>query len=200
MKNQLTKPSLLSNYENYVAIAGTDEVGRGAIIGNVTAAAVILPDGFYHKDLKDSKKMTVKQKDAVDAYIREHAIAFAIGEVSAAEIDIINILQATLKAMDIAVKQLSVTPDFLLVDGNRFYPTYPIPFATIIKGDNTYAQIAAASVLAKVHRDKEMKELHKQYPQYGWDKNAGYGTAFHIDALRKHGQCPYHRRTFLKNI
>jgi ribonuclease HII len=176
--------------------AGVDEAGRGCYAGPVFAAAVILPKGFYHPLLNDSKKLSIKQRELLQPVIEKEAIAFAVAAVDHSEIDRINILQASFKAMHLAINQLIVTPQFLLIDGNRFKKYDGIEHQCIIKGDGKYASIAAASILAKTHRDAYMLELHRQFPQYGWDKNMGYGTAIHRNAIQQHGLTPYHRKSF----
>ena len=188
---------MLSNYNDaYKFEAGVDEAGRGCYAGPVFAAAVILPKGFYHPQLNDSKKLSVKQRELLQPVIEKEAIAFAVAAVDHSEIDRINILQASFKAMHLAINQLIVTPQFLLIDGNRFKKYDGIEHQCIIKGDGKYASIAAASILAKTHRDAYMLELHRQFPQYGWDKNMGYGTAIHRNAIQQHGLSPYHRKSF----
>jgi ribonuclease HII len=176
--------------------AGVDEAGRGCYAGPVFAAAVILPKGFYPPLLNDSKKLSIKQRELLQPVIEKEAIAFAVAAVDHSEIDRINILQASFKAMHLAINQLIVTPQFLLIDGNRFKKYDGIEHQCIIKGDGKYASIAAASILAKTHRDAYMLELHRQFPQYGWDKNMGYGTAIHRNAIQQHGLSPYHRKSF----
>ena len=176
--------------------SGVDEAGRGCYAGPVFAAAVILPKGFYHPLLNDSKKLSIKQRELLQPVIEKEAIAFAVAAVDHSEIDRINILQASFKAMHLAINQLIVTPQFLLIDGNRFKKYDGIEHQCIIKGDGKYASIAAASILAKTHRDAYMLELHRQFPQYGWDKNMGYGTAIHRNAIQQHGLTPYHRKSF----
>lgn len=191
---------LLNSFEPYTSVAGVDEVGRGSISGPVVAAAVILPPGFYHPKLRDSKKMTQAQRVEVAIYIKENAIAYSIQEVSAADIDRINILQASWQAMDMAINGLSTVPDHVLVDGNAFYPHYHIGYTTVIKGDDTYAAISAAACLAKVYRDELMTQLDAKHPEYDWKQNNGYGVPKHISALKEFGATPYHRKTFIKNF
>ena len=176
--------------------AGCDEAGRGALAGPVFAAAVILPKGFAHPMLDDSKKLTAKQRDRLRGIIEQEAVAWAVASLSAAEIDRLNILRASITAMHNAISQLSTTPSFLLIDGNRFYNYRDIPHQCIVKGDGKYASIAAASILAKTHRDEYMKSIAAQYPQYGWDKNMAYPTAAHREAIRKFGTTPYHRMSY----
>ncbi len=176
--------------------AGCDEAGRGPLAGPVFAAAVILPPDFRHPWLDDSKKMTRLRREALRPIIEREAIAWAVVPVFEDEIDRINILNASIAGMQRAVGQLRVRPEFLLIDGNRFKPYDGIPFKTIVHGDATFASIAAASVLAKTHRDSYMIELAAIYPQYGWERNMGYPTEDHIEAIRKFGFTPHHRRSF----
>jgi len=187
---------LLNAYQETLIEAGCDEAGRGCYAGPVFAAAVILPKNFYHPLLNDSKKLSEQQRAFLAPIIKEVAIAWAIGSQSPEEIDQINILKASIKSMHLALDQLKKKPGFIAVDGNRFYPYKKIPHQTIIKGDGQYAHIAAASILAKTARDTYMMELHHQYPQYGWDKNKGYGTAAHRAAIALHGLCEHHRKSF----
>ena len=187
----------LSNYMHEDLIeAGCDEAGRGPLAGPVYAAAVILPKDFYHPLLNDSKKMTEKARETLRPIIEQEALAWAVVEVSAEEIDSINILNASIAGMQRAVRKLNVKPDFLLIDGNRFKPCDGIPHQCVVKGDATYASIAAASVLAKTYRDEHMRRLAQEYPQYGWDRNMGYPTKEHIDAIIAHGYTPHHRKSF----
>ncbi len=188
---------MLSNYNDaYKFEAGVDEAGRGCYAGPVFAAAVILPKGFYHPQLNDSKKLSVKQRELLQPVIEKEAVAFAVAAVDHTEIDQINILQASFKAMHLAIDQLIVRPRFLLIDGNRFKKYGGIEHQCIIKGDGKYASIAAASILAKTHRDAFMLQLHRRFPQYGWDKNMGYGTIIHRSAIQQYGLSPYHRKSF----
>ena len=177
-------------------VAGTDEAGRGSLAGPVTAAAVLWPKGLTHPWLNDSKKMTHAQRQALAPWIKEHAISWGISFVSAREIDRINILQASIKAMHLSLDQLAPTPDFVLVDGNRFKPWRKVPYRCEIKGDGRFWAIAAASVLAKTERDAYMEEIHHLHPEYGWKQNKGYGTKAHRDAMAIHGQSPHHRLSF----
>ncbi len=187
----------LSNYMHEDLIeAGCDEAGRGPLAGPVYAAAVILPKDFYHPLLNDSKKMTEKARETLRPIIEQEALAWAVVEVSAEEIDSINILNASIAGMQRAVRKLNVKPDFLLIDGNRFKPCDGIPHQCVVKGDATYASIAAASVLAKTYRDEHMRRLAQEYPQYAWDRNMGYPTKEHIDAIIAHGYTPHHRKSF----
>ena len=193
----MRKEPQLSNYLHEDLIeAGCDEAGRGPLAGPVYAAAVILPKDFYHPLLNDSKKMTEKARETLRPIIEKEAIAWAVEEVSAEEIDSINILNASIAGMQRAVRKLDVKPEFLLIDGNRFKPCDGIPHQCVVKGDATYASIAAASVLAKTYRDEHMRKLAKEFPQYGWDRNMGYPTKEHIDAIIAHGYTPHHRKSF----
>ena len=176
-------------------VAGVDEAGRGPLAGPVVAAAVILPVGLYIKGLNDSKKLKAETRAKLFETIMSDAVSIGVGLVSAAEIDELNILRAALEAMRIAVQKLSVKPDFILVDGHIKAPI-DIPQQTIKKGDGKSVSIAAASIIAKVTRDKIMDELHEKYPQYNFRKNKGYGTEDHVEALRKFGPSPIHRLTF----
>ena len=176
--------------------AGCDEAGRGPLAGPVFAAAVILPEGFRHPLLNDSKQMSEKSRDILREVIEKEAVAWAVEEVSAEEIDSLNILWASVEGMQRAVRRLAVKPDFLLIDGNRFRPMEGYGYATVVHGDATYASIAAASVLAKTRRDEKMRELDRRYPQYGWAHNMGYPTPEHIEAIRRYGLTPEHRRSF----
>ncbi len=186
----------VSFFDRKKIIAGVDEAGRGPLAGPVFAAAVILPPGFDHPLLDDSKKLSEKKRLILKEFIEQNAIAWAVASVDNQEIDQINILNATIKAMHKALESLSVKPDLILVDGNRFKPFADIEYKTVVDGDAQYACIAAASVLAKTHRDEYMIKLHKQYPQYNWAKNKGYGTQEHRQAVMKYGLSPYHRRRF----
>jgi len=176
--------------------AGCDEAGRGCLAGPVFAAAVILPSGFHHPLLNDSKKMTEAARKQLRPIIEGNAIAYAIGTVSVEEIDEINILRASFKAMHNAVAQLKIQPAHVLIDGNRFTPYPGIPHTCIIGGDGRYMNIAAASVLAKTYRDDYMDMLHDQFPQYAWMKNKGYGTVAHRTAIAEFGATEHHRKSF----
>ena len=180
-------------------ICGVDEAGRGPLAGPVCAAAVILPEHLQIPGLTDSKKLTDKKRRELFPIIQEQAIAYGIGLASESEIDEINILQATFLAMGRALEQLSVRPALALIDGNR-ETDFGLPVKTVVKGDSLSANIAAASILAKVTRDNLMLELAQQYPEYGFDIHKGYGTKAHYEALRKYGPCPIHRRSFLKKL
>lgn len=183
-------------FQNEEAEAGCDEAGRGCLAGPVFAAAVILPSDFHHPILNDSKQLKEKDRYLLRDVIREKALAWAVAKVDAPEIDRINILQASFKAMHLAIDQLQTKPGLLLIDGNRFNPYPFIPHQTIIQGDALYASIAAASILAKTYRDDFMLEKHREYPNYGWDQNKGYPTAAHREAIRMHGLTPLHRLSF----
>ena len=180
-------------------ICGVDEAGRGPLAGPVCAAAVILPEHLQIPGLTDSKKLTDKKRRELFPIIQEQAIAYGIGLASESEIDEINILQATFLAMGRALEQLSVRPALALIDGNR-ETDFGLPVKTVVKGDSLSANIAAASVLAKVTRDNLMLELAQQYPEYGFEIHKGYGTKAHYEALRQYGPCPIHRRSFLKKF
>ena len=176
--------------------AGCDEAGRGCLAGPVTAAAVILPPDFEHPLINDSKQLTEHQRNLLRPIIEREAVAWAVAMVSPREIDRTNILRASITAMHRAVDQLAVRPEALLIDGNRFYPYPGIPHTTIIKGDGKILSIAAASILAKTHRDELMSRLAEQFPQYHWDKNKGYPTPDHRAAIAQYGPSEHHRRTF----
>ncbi|SNS52129.1 RNase HII [Belliella buryatensis] len=176
--------------------AGCDEVGRGCLCGPVVAAAVILPPDYAHELINDSKKLTKTNRESLVLEIKKHAIAWAVAEASVAEIDEINILNASFLAMNRAIISLTQSPAHLLIDGNRFKTDLEIPYSCIIKGDGKYASIAAASILAKVYRDQLMAEYAMQYPGYGWEKNAGYPTKAHRDGIIKLGLTPIHRKSF----
>ncbi len=196
----------LWNYEHaaqeqgYELICGVDEAGRGPLAGPVCAAAVILPPDLEIEGLNDSKKLSEKKRDALYDIITEKALAYGIAMATEQEIDEINILQATFLAMRRAVEQLSLRPSFVLVDGNREPDLGGLPLKTIVKGDSLSANIAAASILAKVTRDRYMIEMDGRYPQYGFAVHKGYGTQKHYEALRQYDACPIHRRSFLKKF
>lgn len=181
--------------KGFKAIAGVDEAGRGPLAGPVVAASVILPNGFYHDSIKDSKKLNEKKRDEIYKIIIDSARAVGVGIVSEREIEEMNILNAALTAMDIALSELALTPDFVLVDGNRKVGT-TIPQKTIVKGDSKSISIAAASIVAKVTRDRIMCQHHRTYPSYNFKGHKGYGTKEHLEAIRKHGITKIHRRTF----
>ena len=176
--------------------AGCDEAGRGCLAGSVYAAAVIFAPDYHNEELNDSKQLTAKRRYALRQLIERDALAWAVGIVTPEEIDHINILNASILAMHRALDQLTLRPEFVIVDGNRFKPYHEVPYATIVKGDGKFLSIAAASILAKTYRDDYMHELHQQYPYYGWDHNAGYPTKQHREGIALHGLTPYHRRTF----
>ena len=187
---------LLNAYQDILLEAGCDEAGRGCYAGPVFAAAVMLPANFYHPLLNDSKKLSEKQRQELEPIIKEQAIAWAVASQTAAEIDASNILKASIKCMHMALDQLKKRPQFIAVDGNRFYPYKKIAHQTIVKGDGKYAHIAAASILAKTARDAYMEKAHLQFPNYDWNKNKGYGTAVHRAAIEKFGLCFEHRKSF----
>ncbi len=176
--------------------AGTDEAGRGCLSGPVVAAAVILPDDFEHPLLNDSKQLTEKQRELLRPFIEKNALAYGVSYINELKIDEINILQASILAMHTAIEKLSVTPEHIIVDGNKFNSFKNIPHKTIIKGDAKFMSIAAASVLAKTYRDEFMQKLDLEFPDYYWKKNKGYPTKQHREAIRKFGITPYHRKTF----
>lgn len=176
--------------------AGCDEAGRGCLAGSVFAAAVILPPDFHHPLLNDSKQMTEARRNKLRTIIEQEALAWYVAEVSAERIDQINILNASIEGMNIAIKNLKIKPEHIIIDGNRFKTDLDIPWRTIVKGDGKYANIAAASVLAKTHRDEYMLRLAEEYPMYGWAKNKGYPTKEHRLAIREYGLTPHHRLTF----
>jgi Ribonuclease HII len=187
---------LLPCFEEGRLEAGCDEAGRGCLAGAVFAAAVILPADFKNEMLNDSKQLSEKSRYLLRSIIEKEAIAWAVGIVSPEEIDKINILKASFLAMHRAVEQLTVKPEHLLIDGNRFTPYPEIPHTTVIKGDGKYLSIAAASILAKTYRDDYMNRLAAEYPVYSWSNNKGYPTKAHREAIREHGITPYHRKTF----
>ena len=187
---------LKSYYHKGVIEAGCDEAGRGCLAGSVYAAAVILPQDYENPLLDDSKKLTEKQRYALREVVIRDAVAWAVGVVTPEEIDSINILNASFLAMHRALDQLAVRPQAIIVDGNRFKPYSGLPYSTIVKGDGKYLSIAAASILAKTFRDDYMNNLAKEYPHYGWEKNKGYPTREHREALREHGISPYHRKSY----
>ena len=184
-------------YQEELTEAGLDEAGRGCLAGPVFAAAVILPKAFSHPLLNDSKQVTPKNRNELRNIIEESALAFAVASIDNEEIDRVNILKASFKAMHRALDQLKAKPQLLLVDGNRFIKYKRTPHRCIVKGDATFTSIAAASILAKTYRDEYMLQLHEEFPHYDWLNNKGYGTANHIKAMEQYGQCKYHRKTFL---
>lgn len=179
--------------------AGCDEAGRGCLAGPVYAAAVILPNNFFHPCLNDSKQVKEPVRNELRKHIEENAICYAVASVDSREIDKINILKATIVAMHRALDALTVKPEYILVDGNRFFPYKNIPHICAVKGDSTYAAIAAASILAKTYRDEYMTKIAEEYPEYLWDINKGYPTKKHRLIIDKTGTTPYHRKTFIKN-
>ena len=183
-------------YQVGIVEAGSDEAGRGCYAGPVFAAAVILPPDFYHPLLNDSKQVVAEDRLVLKDFIEMTAVAWAVASVDNDEIDRINILQASYKAMHLAIEKLALEPELLLIDGNRFRSYQNIPHECIIKGDGKYASIAAASILAKTYRDAYMCNLHAEYPMYGWERNKGYGTAEHRDAIGIHGLSKYHRHSY----
>ena len=183
-------------YQDLHPEAGCDEAGRGCLAGPVFAAAVILPPDFADPVLNDSKQIKEKTRYALRDMIQKVAISWAVAKIDADEIDEINILNASIKAMHLSLDQLRKKPSFIIIDGNRFKPYKKIPHATIIKGDGQYYSIAAASILAKTYRDDFMLEHHEKYPQYNWKKNKGYGTLDHRKAIAEFGRCPLHRESF----
>lgn len=186
---------------DYKLIAGVDEVGRGCLSGSVVAAAVILPKGFHDVRIKDSKAIkSQKKREEVEKIIKDNAIAWAIGESSSQEIDQINILQATFLAMKRAIDSLGKIPEYLYIDGDKFQGHKGIPYECVIKGDSKIHSISAASILAKVHRDRLMQSLAPEFPSYLWEKNMGYGTPDHIKAIMETGLSKYHRKTFCTNF
>lgn len=187
---------LASFYKPNILEAGCDEAGRGCLAGPVVAAAVILPQNWSHPLINDSKKLTALQRAKLKPIIEQEAISFAVHYIDHKEIDQINILRASFKAMHGALDALVQRPEHILVDGNRFVPYQDIDFTCIVKGDGKYMSIAAASVLAKTYRDEYMEQLHLQYPMYGWDSNKGYPTVKHRQGIVMHGPSPYHRKSF----
>lgn len=187
---------LKSSFSGSKIEAGCDEVGRGCLAGPVVAAAVILPLDYTHKLLTDSKKLSKTKRESIKEEILNDAIAYAISEIPNEEVDRINVLQASLLGMHKALDQLSVLPELVLVDGNKFIPYKDIPHQCIIKGDGKYMSIAAASILAKTYRDDLMEKLSNSHPEYGWERNVGYPTKEHRKAIEKYGITPYHRKSF----
>lgn len=188
--------SLLPFFDENLIEAGCDEAGRGCLAGPVVAAAAIMPKDYYHEELNDSKKLTFAQRNRIKEDIKKDAIAWAVGVVSNEEIDEINILNASFLAMHRAIDQLDIRPELLLIDGNRFNKYKGVDHKTIIKGDGKYFSIAAASVLAKTHRDEIMMNLHNTHPEYGWNSNAGYPTVAHRSAIKEFGITAHHRKSF----
>ncbi|MEW5675017.1 ribonuclease HII [Flavobacterium enshiense] len=187
---------LFNNYSNLILEAGTDEAGRGCLAGPVTAAAVILPENYKLSLLNDSKQLSEKTREKLKPLIEESALTFKVIHLEPAIIDKINILNASIKAMQECITQLNPTPQYIIVDGNRFKPINDIPYSCIVKGDSKYLSIAAASVLAKTYRDEYMNRIHEEFPMYNWKKNKGYPTAEHREAIKKYGVTKYHRMSF----
>ena len=192
--------SLFSHFQPNTIEAGCDEAGRGCLAGPVFAAAVILPSNFSHNILTDSKQLSVKERYQLRDHIEKEALAYAIAQADQNEIDSINIANASFLAMHRALDQLSLCPELILVDGNRFKPYQTTPYQCIIKGDSLYFSIAAASILAKTYRDDWMNALSKDYPHYNWQQNKGYPTSKHKQAIQMHGLSPHHRKTFRSSI
>jgi ribonuclease HII len=192
----LKKKLLLSFYQEKLIEAGCDEAGRGCLAGPVFAAAVILPKDFSHPFLNDSKLLTEKERYELRPLIEEQALSYAVASCCNKEIDKINILWASFKCMHIAIKKLTIQPQLLLIDGNRFKPFKKIPHKCIVQGDGLYMSIAAASILAKTYRDDYMKQLHRKFPRYNWEQNKGYATKEHQLALNTPGPCKFHRNSF----
>lgn len=184
------------NYSDFDNECGTDEAGRGCLAGPVTAAALILPEVFELDLLNDSKQLSEKIREKLKPIIEEKAISFSVTHLDPKIIDEINILNASIKAMQECITKLNPRPNYIIVDGNRFKPINDIPFSTIIKGDSKYMSIAAASVLAKTYRDEYMNKIHEEFPMYNWKKNKGYPTLEHREAIRKYGTTKYHRMSF----
>jgi ribonuclease HII len=187
---------LLLKFSDFILECGTDESGRGCLAGPVTAAAVLLPDDFKSDLLNDSKQLSEKIREKLKPIIEEAALSFSVTHIEPEIIDEINILNASIKAMQECVSKLNPTPNYIIVDGNRFKPINNIPYSTIVKGDSKYMSIAAASVVAKTYRDDYMNRIHEEFPMYNWKKNKGYPTVEHREAIRKYGPTKYHRMSF----
>ncbi len=187
---------LLNNYSNKILECGTDEAGRGCLAGPVTAAAVILPQSFSNHLLNDSKQLSETKRDQLKPLIEIEALTFGVAHVFQEDIDTINILNASILAMHKSIDKLKQAPEFIIVDGNKFKPYNKVPYKTIIKGDSKYLSIAAASVLAKTHRDIYMNKIHLEFPMYNWKQNKGYPTKEHREAIKKYGITKYHRKSF----
>ncbi len=183
-------------YSSFDLECGTDEAGRGCLAGPVTAAAVILPDSFRHSFLNDSKQLSEKKRNLLKPIIEKEALTFGVQHIFESEIDSINILNASIKAMHGSIEKLKTIPDFIIVDGNKFKPFNTIPHETIIKGDSKYLSIAAASILAKTYRDNFMEKIHEEFPMYNWKQNKGYPTKEHRAAIKEFGITKYHRKSF----
>jgi len=186
----------MNKFSKFKYEAGIDEAGRGSLAGPVTAAAVILGKDLKNKDLNDSKKLSPKKRLELKKYIEKNALAYSVAFVNSSHIDKNNILNSTFKAMHMSLKGLDIEPNFILVDGNLFKPYRDLKHKCIIKGDQQYQNIAAASILAKTYRDEYMSNLHIKFPEYDWIKNKGYGTKYHIDMIKKFGRTKYHRKSF----
>lgn len=187
---------LLTSYSNQLFEAGTDEAGRGCLAGPVTAAAIILTDNLILEEINDSKQLSIKKRSLLKEYIESNSSLFAFHHLDNNEIDEINILNASIKAMQLSISKLQTEPDFIIVDGNKFKPYKQIPHQCIIKGDSKYLSIAAASIIAKTYRDEYMDQIHEEFPMYNWKKNKGYPTKEHRAAILEYGPCKYHRKTF----
>jgi len=190
------KETLKSSYSGHKIEAGCDEAGRGCLAGPVFAAAVILPNDYHHRLLNDSKQVSENVRYRLREEIKKEAISWSVDQISSAEIDILNILRASITAMHRALNKLAILPELLLIDGNRFFNYRNVPHQCIVKGDSKYCSIAAASILAKTYRDDYMKKIHHQYSCYGWNRNKGYSTFEHRLAIEEHGISPYHRKSF----
>ena len=195
MKTKINNP-LQVRFSEFSYECGCDEAGRGCLAGPVVAAAVVLPSGFVCQELNDSKQLTEKERERLRSVIETQSLAWAVALVDNNEIDEINILNASILAMHRAIDKLSIRPEFIIVDGNKFKPYQDIPYETIVKGDSKFLSIAAASVLAKTHRDELMQKLHEKYPHYDWNKNKAYPTKKHRKAIREFGVTPFHRLTY----
>jgi ribonuclease HII len=187
---------LISKFSDFIFECGTDEAGRGCLAGPVTAAAVILPENFKLDYLNDSKQISEKIREQLKPLIEAKAISFAVTHLNASVIDDVNILNASIQAMQESILKLNPTPEYIIVDGNRFKPLNQIPYTTIVKGDSKFLSIAAASVLAKTYRDEYMNNIHEEFPMYNWKKNKGYPTEEHREAIKKYGTTKYHRMSF----
>jgi ribonuclease HII len=187
---------LIKSYSNNIYECGTDEAGRGCLAGPVTAAAIILPNDFKLDILNDSKKVSEKNREIIKPILEMHSISFAVKHIEPLIIDKINILNASIKAMQLSILDLKPIPEHIIVDGNRFKPLNNIPYTTIIKGDSKYMSIAAASILAKTYRDEYMNRIHEEFPMYNWKQNKGYPTKEHREAIKKYGTTKYHRMSF----